>query len=90
MSKAMDMNHKLRVEGDPSFKASIGWLHKFKCRHSIRQLEISGEKLTANRPVIVDYRGLLLKEIDNRNLVRKQVFSCEETSLTGRNDIVYN
>lgn len=32
MSKAMDMNHKLGVEEDPSFKDSIGWLYKFKCQ----------------------------------------------------------
>ena len=30
------------------FKASLGWLHRFKLRHGIRQLNIQGEKLSAN------------------------------------------
>ncbi|KAJ8885996.1 hypothetical protein PR048_012202 [Dryococelus australis] len=30
-----------------SFKASNGWLRKFKARHGIRELDLSGEKLSA-------------------------------------------
>ena len=29
-----------RLNGDPNFKASSGWLKKFKGRHGIRELEI--------------------------------------------------
>ncbi|CAH1967063.1 unnamed protein product [Acanthoscelides obtectus] len=44
--KALDFNKKLG--GDPKFSASQGWLDKFKSRHGIRQLDIQGEKLSAD------------------------------------------
>ena len=35
--------------GDLSeFKASNGWLHNFQARHGIRELDLSGEKLSAD------------------------------------------
>ena len=39
-----------RLNGDPNFKASSGWLKKFKGRHGTRELEIHGEKLSADIP----------------------------------------
>lgn len=36
--KALDMNKKLG--GDADFKASTGWLMRFKSRHGIRELDI--------------------------------------------------
>jgi hypothetical protein len=42
MTKAVEMNEKL--ERDLHFKASMGWLDKFKYRHGIRQIDISGDK----------------------------------------------
>ncbi|KAG5873643.1 hypothetical protein JTB14_036189 [Gonioctena quinquepunctata] len=46
MTKAIEMIEKL--DADPNFKASMGCLVKFKFRHGIRQLDISGEKLCNN------------------------------------------
>ncbi|OAF68601.1 hypothetical protein A3Q56_03698 [Intoshia linei] len=34
--------------GDNGFKASYGWTNRFKDRHSIRNLKITGEKLWAD------------------------------------------
>lgn len=34
--------------GDPTFRASIGCIDKFKFRHCIQQLDISGVYLSAN------------------------------------------
>ncbi|XP_063216422.1 jerky protein homolog-like [Bacillus rossius redtenbacheri] len=34
--------------GCSSFKASNGWIRNFKSRHGIRELDLSGEKLSAN------------------------------------------
>lgn len=36
-----------RLNGDPNFKASNGWLIKFQARYGIRGLNICGEKLSA-------------------------------------------
>ena len=35
-------------KSDDDFKASSGWLHRFKKRHSIRQLSMQGESLSAD------------------------------------------
>lgn len=79
MAKAVQMNKKLN--GDPAFKASIGWLDKFKFRHGIRQLEISGEKLSANSSVISEFREQFNEIIADLGLVREQVYNCDETGL---------
>lgn len=47
MTNAVKMNKKL--EGNPYFKARLGWLDKF--HHSAQQLDVSGEKLVANSAV---------------------------------------
>lgn len=43
--KALSLSVSLNVGG---FKASDGWLQRFKQRHGVRLLKISGEKLLAN------------------------------------------
>lgn len=79
VTKAAEMNKKLN--GDPNFKASIGWLDKFKFHHGIRQLDVSGEKLSANSSVISDFKEKLNLKISNLKLVREQVYNCDETGL---------
>lgn len=44
--KALEFNVKLN--GNPNFKASSGWLEKFKSRHGIRELNVSGEKFSTD------------------------------------------
>lgn len=79
MAKAVVMNNKLN--GDSNFKASVGWLDKFKFRHGIRQLDISGEKLSADSTGIADFQEMLQSKIAELNLVREQVYNCDETGL---------
>lgn len=43
---ALQLNKKLG--GDETFVASNRWLYRFKLRHGIRELEIQGEKMSAN------------------------------------------
>ena len=46
--KAKHFSTQLNTEmADREFKASTGWLEKFKTRHGIRNLNIQGEKLSA-------------------------------------------
>nr|XP_031848459.1 jerky protein homolog-like [Nomia melanderi] len=47
--KALEFNEKLK--GNPNFKASSGWLEKFKSRHGIRELNVSGEKLSTDNVI---------------------------------------
>lgn len=38
-----------KTEGMMDFKASNGWLHNFKARYSIRELDLNKEKLSASK-----------------------------------------
>jgi Tc5 transposase DNA-binding domain. len=59
MEKAIERNKgnlKKKLCGNLSFKASAGWLDKFKLRRGIRLLFIEGEKLGAGSAAIPVYR----------------------------------
>lgn len=80
MAKAGEMNKNL--DGDPNFKVSMGWLDKFKFRYGIRQLDISGEKLSANSAVVAEFKEQIKLKIQfDLKLVREQVYNCDETGL---------
>ena len=55
--KAVQINQKLN--GDPNFKASQGWLRRLKERHGIRHLQIEGAKLSANSEIVSQYQEKL-------------------------------
>ncbi|XP_025197548.1 jerky protein homolog-like [Melanaphis sacchari] len=80
MAKAIAMNKKLN--GDTNFKASIGWLDKFKFCHGIRQLDISGKKLSTNCTVVAKFKKQFKFKIQSQfKLAREQVYNCDETGL---------
>lgn len=59
--------HK-QCNGEHSFNASTGWLHRFKNRHGIRQLDISGKKLSSDSNNVIEYKKQFLTMIKARNL----------------------
>lgn len=78
--KALMFNEKLN--GDTGFKASEGWLYKFKQRHGIRQLNIEGEKLSAASAEIVSNFKKKFDELMRENVyTRDQVYNADETGL---------
>lgn len=78
--RALFFNEKLNVEKE--FKASSGWLHNFKNRHGIRELNIEGEKLSAASIEIIDkFKSEFQQMIENEGLTREQVFNGDETGL---------
>lgn len=62
--------------GDVEFKASSGWLDKFKNRHGIRELNIQAEKLSAVSIKTID----AYKEKFN-SYTRDQIYNADETGL---------
>ena len=83
--KAKHFYLQLQVNGDSpdhkSFKASIGWLHKFKTRHGIRNLSIPGEKLSAAEETVEPFLQKLQKVVEERGLIPKQIYNVGKTGL---------
>jgi hypothetical protein len=77
--KALEMNNKLG--GDADFKASTGWLKRFKSRHGIREIDIQGEKLSADVAAAesfkISFKNLIEKEAFNPD----NVYNADETGL---------
>ena len=75
--KAIHMN-KL-MDKDPKFIASNGWLDRWKKRHGIRQLTISGESLSSDQPAAAAYITEFSDFISSENYSPLQVYNCDET-----------
>ncbi|XP_043466354.1 tigger transposable element-derived protein 2-like [Leptopilina heterotoma] len=79
-AKALFFNEELN--GDANFKATNGWLEKFKNRHGIRELNIEEEKMSAASVEIVnDFKVKFQKIIDENGFTRDQVYNADETGL---------
>lgn len=66
-----------RPEGD--FKASNGWLNRFKHRHGIRCLSMQGETLSADTGAASSFKGTLQQLMEDNVLTLDQVFNADET-----------
>lgn len=68
-----------KMGGLSEFKASNGWLRNFKARHGIRELDLSGEKLSAHNNAadkfIVEFKIL------TENYDPEFVYNADETGL---------
>lgn len=81
-AKALDF-HKMFDDGE-DFTASSGWLDRWKKRYGIRQLNISGEKLSADCDEVVKFKESFKNLIAKENLKMEQLFNCDETGLNFR------
>lgn len=77
--KALECNKLLN--GNPNFKGSSSWLAKFKLRHGIRTLDISGEKLSTDSDAAeafkISFNELLIEE----EYSLQNVYNADETGL---------
>jgi hypothetical protein len=60
---------------------SQDWLHRFKLRHGIRKLSVSGEKLSANSDAAGKFVEEFTKLILDENLTAEQIHNVDETGL---------
>ena len=65
----------------PGFKASKGWLDRFKQRHCIRNRRAHGEIADADTTFIEDFRKDFLATIERYNLSNLQIYNCDESGL---------
>jgi len=79
-AKALELNRQLNPDVTV-FKASTGWLKNFKSCHSIRQLSIQGEKMSADTQRVGDFKQQLVNMIEKEQLTLNQVYNCDETGL---------
>uniref|UniRef100_A0A1B6GWK2 HTH CENPB-type domain-containing protein n=1 Tax=Cuerna arida TaxID=1464854 RepID=A0A1B6GWK2_9HEMI len=82
-AKALDF-HKSFGDGDEPFTASSGWLMRWKNRYGVRQLNISGEKLSGNETDVTVFEEKIRKLILSEGLTSDQIFNCDETGLNFR------
>ncbi|GFU06603.1 jerky protein homolog-like [Trichonephila clavipes] len=80
--KAIQLN-KL-MNGDSSFSASIGWLDRWKKRHGVRQLTITGEKLSSDFDAAKEYVTTFANLIAEGNYSPQQIYDANETGLNLR------
>lgn len=77
--KALSLNKKLG--GDPSFTASSGWLTRWKERHGIRQLTVTGEILSGDVVGSENFKVTFKNLIAKHNLSPSQIYNADETGL---------
>ena len=66
------------------FKASSGWLAKFKARYGIHKLYCEGKSLSTNSNEIEPFKIRLPNVIEEERYTRHQLFNCDETGLIGK------
>ncbi|UYV76718.1 hypothetical protein LAZ67_14001866 [Cordylochernes scorpioides] len=80
------MNDK--IGGYPDFKATTSWLMRFKSRHGISQLNIQGEKLSANTEAAEHFKESFKNMIDKEGYNKSDVYNADETeSITASKEI---
>lgn len=67
--------------GDNKFSASRGWVNKFKKRHGIRHLKVSGEKLSSDPNVVRPFLQKLSDKIKELNVMPNQIYNADESAL---------
>lgn len=77
--KALHLNRLMN--GDESFTASTGWLDRFKKRHGIRQLTITGERLSSDEAAACEYVNTFTDMILAENYSPQQIYNADETGL---------
>lgn len=73
------MLSEMMGETEEEFKASAGWLGKWKSRYGVQQINICGEKLSAD----VDAVCIFKTEMDEylKGYTKDQIFNADETGL---------
>ena len=66
MEKATLLFKEMYPNSTYNFKASKGWLHRFKNHHGKRQLTLQGESLSADSSAANDFKAFLSKFVEQQ------------------------
>lgn len=77
-------HEKLCSDESCSFVASDGWVLGFKKRRGLRNLKITGEKLSANDDAVGPFKLKLFEQINEMGLSLDQIYNADETALYWR------
>lgn len=82
--KALQFYEMFKKEGESDFVASVGWLDRWKKRYGVRQLTVSGEKLSGDMASVRIFKDNFQKLIESEGLTGDQIYNCDETGLNFR------
>ncbi|GFO27448.1 tigger transposable element-derived protein 4 [Plakobranchus ocellatus] len=66
--------------GEVNFKASSGWLDRFKCRHGIIYTTVCGEAASVDQTVVSDWQNTVLSEL-LKNSSPQDICNANKTGL---------
>lgn len=78
---AMDFHEKMCLIENCPFRASDGWCRKFKKRHNIRSLTVSGERLSSDVAGIAEFKLKVIQLMTEMDLSLEQLYNADETAL---------
>ncbi|XP_058801942.1 tigger transposable element-derived protein 2-like [Phymastichus coffea] len=78
-AKALELNKFVGEAAD--FKASNGWLEKFKKRYQIWQLSMQGDKLSSDNVAAENFKKTLHSYLKEKGYTEDEVYNADETGL---------
>ncbi|KAK4296722.1 hypothetical protein Pmani_030800 [Petrolisthes manimaculis] len=82
--KAKEFAMKMSIGESCTF--SDDWLHRFKNRHGIRRLDVSGEAKSADLPSAEEFIDRFAKLVSEHDLTPEQIYNADETEEEGDED----
>ncbi|XP_053556272.1 jerky protein homolog [Bombina bombina] len=79
ITKAKSFKEQMNIDSECNF--SSGWLRNFKMRHGIRQLNVVGERQSADTHAAADYSATFEKIVIDYDLTPDQIYNADETGV---------
>lgn len=79
--KAESFHKELCQKENCNFKASVGYVQKFRHRHGIRVLAVTGEKLSSNTNGIEEFMAQLIKIYHDNKFTLHHLYNADESGL---------
>jgi hypothetical protein len=80
-TRALKFPEALGSSGSETFKCSQGWLRRWKQRHRVKQVTISGESRSADIAAAEEFLPKFQECFEKEGLTAEQIFNADETAL---------